>query len=66
MLELKQSQETGAKYANIQFSEAPTIKVGNIGWLLGKKINSTWPCSKLDYRKLGPYPILAKINLVAY
>ena len=29
MLELKRSQETAAKYANIHCSETPMIKVGN-------------------------------------
>jgi len=35
-------------------------------WLLPRNIRTTRPCKKLDYKKIGPFKILAKIGTSAY
>ena len=35
-------------------------------WLLPRNIRTTRPCKKLDYKKMGPFKILAKIGTSAY
>ena len=42
------------------------MKVGDQVWLLRKNIKTTRPSQKLDFRKLGPYRIISKINDVAF
>jgi len=35
-------------------------------WLLPRNIRTTRPCKKLDYKKIGPFKILARIGTSAY
>ena len=35
-------------------------------WLLRRHIATTRPCTKLDYKKLGPFHTIEKINEVAF
>jgi len=35
-------------------------------WLLPRNIRTTRPCRKLDYKKIGPFKILARIGTSAY
>ena len=35
-------------------------------WLFRRNIKTNRPCKKLDYRRLGPFRIQEKINLVVY
>ena len=35
-------------------------------WLLRRHIATTRPCAKLDYKRLGPFHIIKRINLVAF
>src|ERR1700710_88853 len=41
-------------------------KSGDKVWLLPRNIRTTRPCKKLDYKKMGPFKILAKIGTSAY
>ena len=41
----------------------PTFVVDDMVWLLCRHIATTRPCAKLDYKKLGPFRILERVNL---
>jgi len=42
------------------------LQSGDILWLLPRNIKTTKPSKKLDYKKIGPFKILAKIGTSAY
>jgi len=42
------------------------LQSGDMVWLLPRNIRTTRPCKKLDYKKIGPFKILAKIGESAY
>jgi RNase H-like domain found in reverse transcriptase/Reverse transcriptase (RNA-dependent DNA polymerase)/Integrase zinc binding domain/Chromo (CHRromatin Organisation MOdifier) domain/Retroviral aspartyl protease len=44
----------------------PDFLVGDSVWLNTRNISTTRPCKKLDYRKIGPFTIIEKINEVAF
>jgi len=44
----------------------PNIQSGDLVWLLPRNIKTTRPSNKLDYEKIGPLTILAKIARSAY
>ena len=44
----------------------PNLQSGDMVWLLPRNIKTTRPSKKLDYKKIGPYKILAKIGRSAY
>jgi hypothetical protein len=65
-LQLQTAQESYKATADKFRNEAPTFKIGDKVWLLRRNIKTKRPCDKLDYRRLGPFFIQKKINLVAY
>jgi len=44
----------------------PNRQSGDMVWLLPRNIMTTRPSKKLDYKKIGPFKILAKIGTSAY
>lgn len=42
------------------------FQVGDLVWLSTRYLSSRRPSRKLDYRRIGPYPILERIGRVAY
>ena len=52
--------------ANRHRLAAPTFAVGDMVWLLRRHIATTHPCAKLDYKKLGPFCIIERINQVTF
>src|SRR5271170_3411715 len=54
---LKMSIERYTEQANKHRIEHPEYKVGDKVWLSRKNIKTDRPSDKLDYRRLGPYPI---------
>ena len=44
----------------------PNLQSGDMVWLLPRNIQTTRPCKKLDYKKIGPFQILAKIGSNTY
>jgi len=44
----------------------PNIQSGDMVWLLPCNIKTTRPSKKLDYKKIGPFKVLAKIGRSAY
>ncbi|TMD69294.1 MAG: DDE-type integrase/transposase/recombinase [Chloroflexi bacterium] len=55
-----------AYYYNQHHGKEPNLKEGDEVYLLRKNIATKRPSDKLDYRKLGPFPITKKINDVTY
>jgi hypothetical protein len=55
-----------AIYANKHRSQEPSWKEGDRVYLLRKHIKTKRPSSKLDFKKLGPYEIVAKKSPVNY
>ena len=52
--------------ANRRRRPAPDLVPGQKVWLLRRHISTTRPSSKLDVRRLGPYPIIGPIGRSAY
>ena len=44
----------------------PNLQSGDMVWLLPRNIRTTRPCKKRDYKKIGPFTILARIGESAY
>jgi len=44
----------------------PNLQSGDMVWLLPRNIKTTRPSKKLDYKRIGPFKILAKIGTSAY
>ena len=44
----------------------PNLKSGDMVWFLPCNVHTTRPSKKLDYKKIGPFKILAKIGTSAY
>ena len=55
-----------AKYYNLRRSKGPDLKEGDKVWLLYKNFKSRQLSKKLDYVRLGPFRITAKILEVIY
>ena len=47
-------------------SATPTFAVGDHVWFLCRHVDTTRPCGKLDYKKLGPFCIIEHINPVNF
>ena len=44
----------------------PNLKSGEMVWLLPRNIHTTRPSKKLDWKKIGPFKIMAKVGSNAY
>ncbi|GLB39530.1 putative coprinopsis cinerea okayama7 130 [Lyophyllum shimeji] len=64
--ELKHSNKYMSKYYDRNHLPAPQFEPGDQVWLLRRNIKTTRPTSKLDYRRLGPFPVLARHNSSSY
>jgi transposase InsO family protein len=62
---LSRSQERYSQSANTHRIDL-SLMVGDLVFVDARHIKTTRPSKKLDYKKLGPYPIVEKINSVAY
>jgi len=54
------------EYYDAQRKPDPNLQQGDKLWLLPTNIRTTRPCKKLDYKKIGPFKILARIGTSAY
>ena len=64
--EMSHAQLRQKEYADRQRKPDPNIQIGEKVWLLPRNIRTTRPSRKLDYKKLGPYKVLAKVGKNAY
>jgi hypothetical protein len=55
-----------AHYYNQRHRKEPSLKEGDKVFLLRTNIKTKRPSDKLDFKKLGPFPITKKINDVTY
>jgi hypothetical protein len=59
------AQAKWVKHAAKHRQDSP-FKVGDLVWVQTRNMASLRPAKKLDFRKIGPYPIIAQINPVTY
>ena len=64
--EITETQMSHKEYADHHRKPDPNWKQGDKVWLIPRNIRTTRPAKKLDYKKLGPFRILAKIGTKAY
>jgi len=64
--EMKEAQLRHKEYYDAGRKPDPNLQSGDMVWLLPRNIRTTRPCKKLDYNKIGPFKILAKIGGRAY
>ena len=65
-MEIKLAQDHAKKFADEHRSTPPAFQEGDQVWLLQRNIKTTRPSGKLDFKRLGPFKILKKINPVAF
>ena len=64
--ELLKSRKAMEVSSNRKRRPAPPFVVGQQVWLLRRHITTTRPSSKLDVRRLGPYPIIGQVGSSTY
>ena len=64
--EMMEAQLRHKKYYDKGRKPDPNLQSGDMVWLLPRNIRTTRPCKKLDYKKIGPLKILARIGESAY
>jgi len=64
--EMTQAQLRHKEYYDAGRKPDPNLQSGDMVWLLPRNIRTTRPCKKLDYKKIGPFKILARIGESAY
>ena len=52
--------------ANRRRRPAPPLAIGQKVWLLRRHVTTTRPSSKLDVRRLGPFPIIGQVGSSSY
>ena len=62
---IKSVQNQQAKYYDAKHKRVE-FNVGDKVWLLSQNIRTQRPSKKLDWKRLGPYPILERIGTQAY
>jgi len=62
---IKSAQNQQAKYYDTKHKRVE-FSVGDKVWLLSRNIHMQRPSKKLDWKRLGPYPILERIGTQAY
>jgi len=69
--EILQAEMTKAQLRQKEYYDAGrkpdrNLQSGDMVWLLPRYIRITQPCKKLDYKKIRPFKILAKIGGSGY
>ena len=64
--ELLKSRKAMEVSANRRRRPAPTLVIGQKVWLLRRHITTSRPSSKLDVRRLGPFPIIGQVGSSSY
>jgi len=64
--EMGEAQLRQKEYYDQHRKPDPNLKSGDMVWFLTRNVRTTRPCKKLDYKKIGPFKILAKIGSSAY
>jgi len=64
--EMVAAQLRQKEYYDLHRKPDPNLQSEDMVWLLPRNIKTTRPSKKLDYKKIGPFKILAKIGTSAY
>jgi len=64
--EMTEAQPRHKEYYDAGRKPDPNLQSGDMVWLLPRNIRTTRTCKKLDYKKIGPYKIIARIGESAY
>jgi len=64
--EISEAQIRQKEYYDRHRKPDPNLKSGDMVWFLTRNVRTTRLCKKLDYKKIGPFKILAKIGTSAY
>ena len=64
--ELRKSRKAVEVSTNRRRRPAPPLVIGQKVWLPQRHINTTRPSSKLDVRRLGPFPIIGQVGSSSY
>ncbi|KAG0936846.1 hypothetical protein G6F57_007656 [Rhizopus arrhizus] len=64
--ELRLAQQQQAAYYNEYHRQTPQYQIEDSVYLPSKNIKTLCPSDKLDYKRLGPFKILAKVGSHAY
>lgn len=64
--EMRYAQAVYEEHANRHRQPAPQYKVGDQVYLSSRNIRTLRPSKKLDWKQLGPYPIIEKVSSHAY
>ncbi|KAM3854145.1 uncharacterized protein M6D78_019368 [Vipera latastei] len=64
--QLEKAKADYKRFADRSRRDTPPLSVGDRVWLSTRNLPSTRPARKLDHRYLGPFPVEAVINPVAY
>jgi len=64
--EMTEAQLRHKEYYDAGRKPDPNLQSGDMVWLLPRNIRTTRPSKKLDYKKIGPFKIWAKIGESAY
>ena len=65
-IKLLEAQEHQKRNANKSCKQHPPIRIRDKIWLLHQNLKTHQPSDKLDYRRLGPFSIIKRVNEVAY
>jgi len=64
--EMTEAQLRHKEYYDAGRKPDPNLQSGDMVWLLPRNIPRTRPCKKLDYKKIRPFKILARIGETGY
>ena len=64
--ELLKARKAMELSANRRRRQAPTLVPGQMVWLLRRHISTTRPSSKLNVRRLGPFPVIGSVGSSAF
>jgi len=64
--EMMEAEMRHKEYYDAQRRPDPNIQKGDMVWLLSRNFRTTRLCKRLDYKKIEPFKILAKIGTSAY
>jgi hypothetical protein len=63
---MEEAQNAYTNAASKHRQPGPEYQEGDLVWLRTTNVRTTRPSKKLDYRKLGPFPIIKQVNPVAF
>jgi len=63
--EMVAAQLRQKEYYDLHRKPDPNLQSGDMVWLLPRNIKTTRASKKLDYKKIGPFKIVAKIGTSA-